>query len=98
MPNYRRAFRPGGTFVLTIVTHRRRPLFGEPANVVRLRESLRAVMAERPFDIDAGVVLTDRLDVISRRFVAGDAVADVASGGEAPIAIENSPIVTGKSP
>jgi putative transposase len=64
MPNYRRAVVADGTFFLTIVTHHRRPLFADPENVTRLREALRAVRGERPFEIDAGVVLLDHLHFI----------------------------------
>lgn len=61
MPNYRRAFVPGGTFFLTIVTHRRRPLFADEENVRRLRAATLTVMNERPFEIVASVVLPDHL-------------------------------------
>jgi putative transposase len=64
MPEYRRAFRPGGTFFFTIVTHERRPFFADVANVERLRDAIRAVRAERPFEFDAGVVLPDHMHFI----------------------------------
>ena len=59
MPDYRRAFPPGGTFFFTLVTHQRRPLFGEPSNIERLRAAITTVMNERPFEFLAGVVLPD---------------------------------------
>lgn len=59
MPEYRRVYRPGGTYFLTVVTYRRRRLFADAANVERLRAAVRAVRAERPFDIEAAVVLPD---------------------------------------
>jgi putative transposase len=61
MPDYRRARVPGGTFFFTIVTFNRRPIFADPANVMRLREAIRAVRQERPFEIDAAVVLHDHM-------------------------------------
>ncbi len=61
MPDYRRAYVPGGTFFLTIVTYQRQPIFSEKENVVRLRRAIRAVMQEAPFRIPAAVVLPDHL-------------------------------------
>src|SRR5690606_31333907 len=61
MPDYRRAFQPGGTFFFTIVTHDRRPIFLDDDNVTRLRQSIAAVMQERPFSALAGVILPDHL-------------------------------------
>jgi putative transposase len=59
MADYRRAHLPGGTFFFTVVTHQRAPNFADAANVQRLRDSLLAVMNERPFEFLAGVVLPD---------------------------------------
>lgn len=53
--------RPGGTFFFTLCTYNRHPLFADAGNVERLRQALRAVMTERPFEILAGVVLPDHL-------------------------------------
>jgi putative transposase len=64
MPEYRRAYRPGGTFFFTIVTQERRPLFRDPANVERLRAAIREVRRDWPFDPVAGVVLLDHLHFI----------------------------------
>ncbi len=64
MPEYRRAFAPGGTFFLTIVTYQRRPLFAEPENVTRLHEALAAVQRERPFEILASAMLPDHLHFV----------------------------------
>jgi putative transposase len=61
MPDYRRAYIPGGTVFLTMVTHGRMPLFQCPENVGRLREALRQVMQEQPFRIPAAVVLPDHV-------------------------------------
>ena len=61
MPEYRRAYVPGGTLFFTLVTHRRRPLFAELANVNRLRRAVAEVRAEMAFDLVATVVLPDHL-------------------------------------
>jgi putative transposase len=59
MPNYQRAYVPGGTFFLTVATYERRPLFADAANVERLRRAVRKVKQELPFDFVAAVVLPD---------------------------------------
>ena len=64
MPEYRRAFVPGGTFFLTVVTYRRKPLFAEERNVAMLRTALAAVKRERPFETLAVVVLPDHLHFV----------------------------------
>lgn len=58
MPNYRRAYVPGGTVFLTVVTYRREPVLAG-GNVAHLRRALRQVMREAPFLIPAAVVLPD---------------------------------------
>lgn len=64
MPNYRRAYVPGGSFFFTVVTYRRKPVFRDPAAVNLLRSSMRRVQNSRPFRIDAIVVLPDHLHAI----------------------------------
>ena len=59
MPNYRRAYVPGGTVFLTVVTDRRAPILHGTDNVARLRRALAQVMREAPFRILAAVVLPD---------------------------------------
>ena len=59
MPNYRRAYVPGGTVFLTVLTYRREPVLAGRDNVARLRTALRQVMREAPFRIPAAVVLPD---------------------------------------
>ena len=58
---YRRAFAPGATFFFTVVTARRRPLFGDAAACDLLRQALRRVAEQRPFAVNAMVVLPDHL-------------------------------------
>jgi putative transposase len=64
MPEYRRFFRPGGTFFFTLVTHERRPILRGDERVAMFRESLRTVQSERPFEIAAAVILPDHAHFI----------------------------------
>lgn len=64
MPDYRRAYIPGGAIFLTLVTFNRRPIFAEGDNVKRLRQAAEAVKAEMPFDITAAVVLPDHIHFV----------------------------------
>jgi putative transposase len=61
---YRRAFQPGGSFFFTVVTAHRRPIFASVIAVDLLRDAFRAVRRQRPFDIDAIVILPDHLHCI----------------------------------
>ena len=61
MPNYRRAYVPGGTVFLTIVTYRREPLLEGQENMGLLRRALRQVVREAPFRVPAAVVLPDHV-------------------------------------
>ena len=58
---YRRAFAPGATCFFTVVTARRRPLFGDAAACGLLRQAFRQVAEQRPFTVNAMVVLPDHL-------------------------------------
>jgi len=63
MPHYVRAFVPGGTFFFTVaILERRRRLLTDHVDL--LRQSFSRVRAERPFRIDAVVVLPDHLHCI----------------------------------
>ena len=64
MSDYRRARVPGGTYFFTVVTHDRRPLFQDAANVGLLRQAFAWTKARRPFSIDAVVVLPDHLHCV----------------------------------
>ncbi|TAD78407.1 MAG: transposase [Oscillatoriales cyanobacterium] len=64
MSDYRRSRISGGTFFLTIVTYRRRPLFRDRTPVEKLRRAIATVKAETPFEITAAVVLPDHLHFI----------------------------------
>jgi putative transposase len=64
LSNYRRCFVPGGCYFFTVVTYRRTPLFQNTGNVALLRSAMREVMARRPFEIHAMVVLPDHLHAV----------------------------------
>ena len=64
MADYRRYRVPGGTYFFTMVTYRRRRLFAGETARSRLREALRSVKSERPFVIDAAVILPDHFHLL----------------------------------
>ncbi|MBR8835769.1 MAG: transposase [Stigonema ocellatum SAG 48.90 = DSM 106950] len=61
MPEYRRAYVPGGTFFLTLVTYQRNPLFSDPENIFCLRHAVATVRCEMPFDVTGAVILPDHI-------------------------------------
>jgi putative transposase len=64
MPNYIRAFVPGGSFFFTVaILERRRELLTE--HVGALRAAFARTLKRQPFTIDAIVVLPDHLHCIS---------------------------------
>jgi len=64
MPNYRRAFTPGGTFFFTVNTNRRQPVLTHPAMLSALRGAMRNTRTVLPFVVVAAVVLPDHLHTI----------------------------------
>jgi putative transposase len=63
MVRYRRNFLPGGTFFFTVALgDRRSTLLTDHISI--LRQAFRKTRAERPFDIDAIVILPDHLHAI----------------------------------
>jgi len=63
MPQYRRAYIPGGTFFFTVaLLERKRNLLVTHVDI--LREVTREVRQRRPFQIDAMVVLPDHLHAL----------------------------------
>ena len=63
MPNYRRAFVPGGCWFFTVNLFDRREML-LTKNVDRLREATRWTRERYPFHIDAFVVLPDHLHAV----------------------------------
>jgi putative transposase len=59
MPEYRRYYVPGGTFFFTCVTHRRAPILTSGRGRRCLREALRKIQDDHPFEIVAIVLLPD---------------------------------------
>jgi putative transposase len=64
MPDYRRAWVPGGTFFFTLVTDRRRPLFRSLRARTLLGNVFRRCQGKWPFTINALVLLPDHLHAI----------------------------------
>lgn len=64
MPNYKRAYVPGGTFFFTVVTYLRRKLFDLEANRELLGDAFRDCRKSWPFEINAIVLLPDHLHTI----------------------------------
>ncbi|NVO16174.1 MAG: transposase [Rhodoplanes sp.] len=63
MPNYRRAFVPGGCWFFTVtLLDRRTSLLTD--HMDRLRDAARLVRSRHPFEIDALVVLPDHLHAV----------------------------------
>jgi putative transposase len=65
MPNYRRAFVPGGCWFFTVnLLDRRRRLLTD--HIDALREATRLTQTRHPFSIDAMVVLPDHIHAFGR--------------------------------
>lgn len=64
MPDYRRAFVPGGSFFFTLVVHKRQPLFSEARAVALLGSVFRRCLMRWRFKVDAIVLLPDHLHAI----------------------------------
>jgi putative transposase len=66
MPEYLRWKSTGATYFFTVVTQRRRPLFGHPVHRRFLGASFREAGKTLPFAVDAIVLLPDHLHVVMR--------------------------------
>lgn len=64
MPNYRRAYVPGGSFFFTLVTNRRAPLFSQALGRRLLGSMFRRCLLRWPFTINALVLLPEHLHAI----------------------------------
>ena len=72
MATFRRSTTEGATWFFTVATYRRQPILTHPDVLGALRNVIREVRRDRPFDILAWVVLPDHLHTIWRLPV-GDA-------------------------
>ena len=63
MSRYRRLL-TGTTYFFTVVAHRRRPIFCNPAIRSSLAQAIRFVRGTRPFVIDAWILLPDHMHCI----------------------------------
>lgn len=66
MPQYLRSFAPGGTFFFTLVTHCRNPILTTEIARQALRRAIDEVRRNRPFDLQAVVLLPEHLHCIWR--------------------------------
>ncbi|MDZ7725944.1 MAG: transposase [candidate division KSB1 bacterium] len=64
MSNYRRYYVPGGTFFITLVTHKRKPILTSDLARTCLRRAWRIEQSRRPFKIVAFCLLPDHLHVM----------------------------------
>jgi putative transposase len=64
MPNWRRAYVPGGSCFFTVVTDRRRDVFTSPVARSLLGDVIRDCQHQWPFDLRAIVLLPDHLHAI----------------------------------
>lgn len=64
MPNYRRAFIPGGTWFFTVNLLERKNNDLLVREIALLRETVRAVRKRHPFQIDAWVVLPEHMHAV----------------------------------
>jgi putative transposase len=66
MPEYRRAFEPGGTFFFTLVTQERYSILTGRLSIEILREAFAGVRQRHPFSLDAVVILPNHLHCLWR--------------------------------
>jgi putative transposase len=66
MPEYRRAYVPGGTYFFTVKTFDRRPLLTDERSRTALRQAIVEVLAMLPFETIAWVLLPDHLHTVWR--------------------------------
>jgi putative transposase len=64
MSDYRRAFQPGGTFFLTLVTENRTPIFADDGARAMLRNAIERCREFHPFELVAIVLLHDHLHLL----------------------------------
>ena len=64
MSNFRRNYQSGGTYFFTVVSKKRAPIFTQPDIRALLKSAIAQVRQNRPFEIDAWVLLPDHLHSI----------------------------------
>lgn len=64
MPNYRRAYVPGGMYFFTVTTHHRQALLTQPETRDALRAGIAQARQTLPFKIEAWILLPDHLHCI----------------------------------
>jgi len=61
---YRRARIAGASYFFTVVTHGRRPIFGNAEAVALFEAGIRRIKDRHPFEVDAFVILPDHIHTI----------------------------------
>ena len=61
MSEYRRAHIPGSSVFITLVTYQRQKLFVAGENIDKLRRACATTIAEKPFTIEAAVILPEHI-------------------------------------
>ena len=64
MAEYRRNYVHGGKYFFTVVSYQRRPILTTPLARIALRNAIDSVRIDRPFGLDAIVLLPDHLHCI----------------------------------
>jgi putative transposase len=61
---YRRVLISGASYFFTFVTYRRTALFSDPIEIERYRRAVQKVQGERPFALEAEVILPDHIHTL----------------------------------
>ncbi len=64
MPDYRRLFRPGGTYFFTLLSENRAPILCDDLSRSILHNAILDAARRRPFTLDAIVLLPDHLHMV----------------------------------
>ena len=64
MSNFRRNYQAGGTYFFTVVSKNRAPIFTQPHVRALLKSAIEYTRVQRPFEVDAWVLLPDHLHTI----------------------------------
>ena len=66
MSEYRRAHVPGSSVFITMVTYQRQKLFVAAENIDKLRQACATTISEKPFAIEAAVILPEHIHFLWR--------------------------------